>query len=78
MESFEAKVFSSEAATIDGTDYQGTTEHNSRVHRKDGDGYGYLDKDTTALYEAALTTTGHGDRILPGDRPKAVTEVAGH
>ncbi|MGJ3190623.1 alpha/beta hydrolase [Paenarthrobacter sp. FR1] len=69
MESFHAKVFSSEAATIDGTQFHGTTEHNSLVHRKDGDGYGYLDRGTTALYEAALTTTGHGDRILPGERP---------
>ncbi|MDR6986375.1 hypothetical protein J2Y66_000845 [Paenarthrobacter nitroguajacolicus] len=70
MESFDAKVFSSEEATIDGTQYQGITEHNSLVHREDGDGYGYLDKNTTALYEAALTTTGHGDRVLPGERPE--------
>ena len=69
VESFGAKVFSSEEATIDGTHYQGATEHNTLVHRKDGDGYGYLDQDTTALYEAALTTTGNGDRILPGARP---------
>lgn len=69
LESFDAKVFSSESATIDGTRYHGTTEHNTLVHRKDGDGYGYLDKGTTALYEAALTTTGHGDRTLPGARP---------
>ncbi|MDI2036052.1 alpha/beta hydrolase [Paenarthrobacter nitroguajacolicus] len=69
MEAFGAKVFSSEEATIDGTLYQGTTEHNSLVHRKDGDGYGYLDKGTTALYEAALTTTGNGERILQGARP---------
>lgn len=39
-ESFDAKVISSEDATIDGTYYQGTTEHNSLVHRKNGDGYG--------------------------------------
>ncbi|MET4541726.1 pimeloyl-ACP methyl ester carboxylesterase [Arthrobacter bambusae] len=75
VESFGAKVFSSEEATIDGTHYQGATEHNTLVHRKDGDGYGYLDQDTTALYEAALTTTGNGDRILPGARP--VTQPAG-
>jgi pimeloyl-ACP methyl ester carboxylesterase len=79
MESFDAKVFSSEDANIDGTYYQGTTEHNSLVHRKNGDGYGYLDKNTTALYEAALTTTGHGDRILPGERPVSPRAgVAGH
>jgi pimeloyl-ACP methyl ester carboxylesterase len=70
MESFDAKVFSSEEATIDGTHYHGTTEHNSLVHRTASDGYGYLDKNTTALYDAALTTTGHGDRILPGERPE--------
>lgn len=69
MESFDAKVFSSEAATIDGTYYQGTTGHDSLAHRNAGDGYGYLDKNTTALLEAALTTTGNGDRILPGERP---------
>ncbi|MFM9432321.1 hypothetical protein ACFDR8_003238 [Arthrobacter sp. MP_2.3] len=69
MEAVDAKVFSSEAATIDGTHRQGTTERNSLVHRKRGDGYGYLDKNTTALYEAALTTTGNGDRILPAERP---------
>ncbi len=66
MESFGAKVFSSEAATIDGIHYQGTTEHNTLVNDKGGSGYGYLDQDTTALHEAALTTTGNGDRILPG------------
>jgi pimeloyl-ACP methyl ester carboxylesterase len=69
LESFDAKVFSSEEATMDGTHYQGTTEHNTLVHRTARDGYGYLDKETTALYEAALTTTGNGDRILPGERP---------
>lgn len=69
LESFGAKVFSSEEATIDSTHYQGTTGHNALVHRKDIDGYGYLDKGTTALHEAALTTTGHGDQILPGARP---------
>ncbi|SEJ62338.1 Alpha/beta hydrolase [Arthrobacter sp. yr096] len=69
LESFGAKVFSSEEVTIDGTQYQGTTEHNTLVHENGGDGYGYLDKGTTALYEAALTTTGNGDRILPGARP---------
>ncbi|MCP1411864.1 alpha/beta hydrolase [Paenarthrobacter sp. A20] len=69
LESFGAKVFSSEEATIDGTQYQGTTEHNTLVHRTASDGYGYLDKETTALYEAALTTTGNGDRILPNGRP---------
>ncbi|MEC5192606.1 MULTISPECIES: alpha/beta hydrolase [unclassified Arthrobacter] len=69
LEAFAAKVFSSEDATIDGTHYHGTTEHNSLVHRTASDAYGYLDKDTTALYEAALTSTGHGDRILPGERP---------
>lgn len=69
LESFGAKVFSSEEENIDGTYYQGTTEHNSLVHRKDGDGYGYLDQGTTALQEAALTTTGNGDRILPAERP---------
>ncbi len=79
MESFDARVFSSEEENIDGTYYQATTEHNSLVHRKDDDGYGYLDKNTTALYEAALTTTGHGDRILPGDRPVSPRAgVAGH
>ncbi|WP_284987574.1 alpha/beta hydrolase [Arthrobacter sp. fls2-241-R2A-172] len=75
MESFDAKVFSSETAIIDGTEYHGTTEHNTLVHGTDNSGYGYLDKDTTALYEAALTTTGNGDRILPGARP--VTPPAG-
>lgn len=69
LESFGANVFSSEGATIDGTRYQGTTEHNTLVHRTARDGYGYLDKGTTALYEAALTTTGHGDHILSGARP---------
>ncbi|MGO4433771.1 alpha/beta hydrolase [Paenarthrobacter sp. RAF9] len=69
LESFGAKVFSSESATIDGTRYHGTTEHNTLVHRRDGDGYGYLDKETTALYEVALTTTGHGNQILPAARP---------
>ncbi|WGM21403.1 alpha/beta hydrolase [Paenarthrobacter sp. OM7] len=69
LESFGAKVFSSEEATIDGTQYHGTTEHNTLVHENGGNGYGYLNKDTTALYEAALTTTGNGDRILPGARP---------
>lgn len=69
MESFHAKVFSSEEATIEGTRYEGTTEHNTLVNEKGGGGYGYLDKGTTALYEAALTTTGNGDRILPGARP---------
>ncbi|MEQ4567421.1 hypothetical protein [Paenarthrobacter sp. CAP02] len=70
MESFGAKVFSSETATIDGTEYHGTTEHNTLVHGSDKSGYGYLDQDTTALHEAALTTTGHGDLILPGMRPQ--------
>ncbi|TVU59531.1 hypothetical protein FQP90_19235, partial [Paenarthrobacter nitroguajacolicus] len=69
LESFGAKVFSSEEATIEGTRYEGTTEHNTLVNEKGGGGYGYLDKGTTALYEAALTTTGNGDRILPGARP---------
>ncbi|WP_026541681.1 alpha/beta hydrolase [Paenarthrobacter nicotinovorans] len=69
MESFGAKVFSSEEATIDGTQYQGTTEHNTLVHKDARDGYGYLDRDTTALHEAALTTTGNGDQILPAARP---------
>nr|WP_306423043.1 alpha/beta hydrolase [Paenarthrobacter aurescens] len=69
MESFGAKVFSSEEATIDGTQYQGTTEHNTLVHRTASDGYGYLDKETTALHDAALTTTGNGDQILPAARP---------
>ena len=69
MESFGARVFSSEGATIDGTQYQGTTERNTLVHKDARDGYGYLDQDTTALHEAALTTTGNGDQILPGARP---------
>ncbi|WP_231745502.1 alpha/beta hydrolase [Arthrobacter sp. EpRS71] len=70
-EYFGAKVFSSEAATIDGIEYHGTTEHNTLVHGPGKGGYGYLDQDTTALYEAALTTTGKGDRILPGTRPQS-------
>ncbi|SEJ51460.1 Alpha/beta hydrolase [Arthrobacter sp. yr096] len=69
LESFGAKVFTSEEAMIDGTQYQGTTEHNTLVHKDARDGYGYLDQDTTALHEAALTTTGNGDQILPGARP---------
>lgn len=74
-----AQSFSSEGATLPtGDQLKQTKGHSALGESHDGfnflngiapEGHGYLDPETEALYNAALTTTGHPGEVVGGLRP---------
>jgi hypothetical protein len=67
---FGAHDFSSEASTgPQGQTLHAITEHGPDVNSGNNDKYSYLDKNTTAQYDTAKATMGHGTQIPRGDTP---------
>jgi uncharacterized protein YukE len=68
--SFGAHTFSSEASVDDsGSKLHEITQHGPFAPPGDAGGFGYLDRNTTALRFTLMATTGHGSEIPIGGTP---------
>ncbi|KQT75239.1 alpha/beta hydrolase [Microbacterium sp. Leaf436] len=73
---FGARVFSSEATVVDGTVFDQVDRHGPFEAGSDG-ASSYFTRNTTALYNTALATTGNDDRIIAGGSAQERAAVRG-